>query len=248
MINDYQLLRYSRHILLDAVDVAGQEAILTSRILVIGCGGLAHSALAYLVASGVGHIVLADDDTVALSNLQRQFWFNESDIGRPKAIVLQQHLQAFNADVQIEAHVVRADEAFLCQHLANANAILDCTDNFATRCLINRVAFTLRKPLIAASALVFDGQLAVYDFRQGHGPCYQCLFGDEFDDTGASCAKNGVFAPLLGIMGAAQANETLKLLVGIGMPSQHYLHCFNALTFQWQKLQLSTNPDCSVCG
>lgn len=248
MINDHQLLRYSRHILLDSFDVAGQEAILQSRVLVIGCGGLAHPALAYLVASGVGKVVLADDDTVELSNLQRQFWFDDGDIGTPKVLALQKHLQTHNADVQIEAHVVRADEAFLTEQIAAADAVLDCTDNFATRCLINRVAFALCKPLVAASALVFAGQLAVYDFRDGQGPCYQCLFGDDFDDTGASCAKNGVFSPLLGIVGAAQANETLKLLAGIPAPHQHYLHCFNALTFQWQKLQLTANPDCPVCA
>lgn len=247
MINDHQLLRYSRHILLDSFDIAGQEAILNSRIVVIGCGGLAHPALAYLVASGVGQLVLVDDDTVELSNLQRQFWFTESDIGLPKATALQQHLQAHNADVNIEAHVIRADEAFLRRHLAAADAVLDCTDNFQTRCLINRMAFTLQKPLIAASALVFAGQLAVYDFRNGSGPCYQCLFGDDVNDIGASCAKNGVFAPLLGIMGAAQANEALKLLASMTVQHHHYLHCFNALTFQWQKLQLTANPACSVC-
>lgn len=248
MINDHQLLRYSRHILLHSFDIAGQEAILKSRILVIGCGGLAHPALAYLVSSGVGRLVLVDDDTVELSNLQRQFWFEESDIGMPKAVALQQHLQAHNPDVNIQAHVIRADETFLRRYLSETDAVLDCTDNFQTRCLINRMAFAVRKPLIAASALVFAGQLAVYDFRSGKGPCYQCLFGDDFNDTGSSCAKNGVFAPLLGIMGAAQANETLKLLAGINTKRNHYLHCFNALTFQWQKLQLTANPTCSVCA
>ncbi|WP_197457529.1 HesA/MoeB/ThiF family protein [Snodgrassella sp. CFCC 13594] len=248
MINDTQLLRYSRHILLDDIDMAGQQAILSGRVLVVGCGGLAHPALAYLVSSGVGHITLVDDDTVDASNLQRQFWFTATDINQPKAQALSLRLRQHNPDTQISSHIQRADESFLATQLPLVDVVLDCTDNYATRQLINRCCFAARKPLVSASALVFAGQLAVYDFRQGHGPCYQCLFDGDFDDSDASCAKNGVFAPLLGIMGAAQANEALKLLANLNQDSSSYLHCFDARTFQWQRLRITAQTHCPICG
>lgn len=247
MITDEQLLRYSRHILLDKLDIAGQQAILSARVLIIGAGGLAHPALTYLVSSGVGHITVVDNDSIDISNLQRQYWFNDSDIGADKASVLCQRLQAHHTHTQLHPVVARADATLLHRLVQDTDIVLDCTDNFASRRLINQACFTAHKPLFSASALIFSGQLAVYDFRDGHGPCYQCLFEGEMNDEGASCAKNGVFAPLLGVMGAAQAGEALKLITGI-QPTGCWLHCFDAQRFQWQRLQLAPNPDCPVCG
>ncbi|SCC21363.1 MULTISPECIES: HesA/MoeB/ThiF family protein [Snodgrassella] len=247
MITDEQLLRYSRHILLDKLDIAGQEAILAARALVIGAGGLAHPALTYLVSSGVGHITVVDNDSIEISNLQRQYWFSDQNIGEAKARVLCRQLQAHHPHAQLQPVVARADTSLLQQQVQHVDIVLDCTDNFASRRLINQVCFNARKPLVSASALVFAGQLAVYDFRDGHGPCYQCLFEKEMNDEGSSCAKNGVFAPLLGIMGAAQASEALQVIAGIH-PSGCWLHCFDAHHFQWQRLQLAANPDCPVCG
>ncbi|WP_257379967.1 HesA/MoeB/ThiF family protein [Snodgrassella communis] len=246
MITDEQLLRYSRHILLDKLDIAGQEAILAAHALVIGAGGLAHPAITYLAASGVGHITVVDNDNIEISNLQRQFWFSDRDIGQAKARILCQQLQAYHPQTQLQPVVARADISLLQQLVYHADIILDCTDNFASRRLINQACFNARKPLVSASALVFAGQLAVYDFRDGHGPCYQCLFEGDMNDEGASCAKNGVFAPLLGIMGAAQASEALQIIAGIH-PTGCWLHCFDAHRFQWQRLQLAANPDCPVC-
>ncbi|WP_370578450.1 ThiF family adenylyltransferase [Snodgrassella alvi] len=247
MITDEQLLRYSRHILLDKLDIAGQEAILAARALVIGAGGLAHPALTYLASSGIGHITVVDNDTIEISNLQRQFWFNDQDIGQAKAAILCRQLQTQYPQTGLKPIVARADASLLEQLVQHTDIILDCTDNFASRRLINQVCFNARKPLVSASALVFAGQLAVYDFRDGRGPCYQCLFEGEMNDEGASCAKNGVFAPLLGIMGAAQASEALQIIAGIH-PDGCWLHCFDACSFQWQRLQLAANPDCPVCG
>lgn len=247
MMNDEQLLRYSRHVLLNDIDIAGQEAIMAARVLVIGAGGLAHPALTYLVSSGVGEITVVDDDTVEISNLQRQFWFLESIVGQFKAEALCTALQPHNPEVRLRPLVQRADEVLLNHLLPHTDIVLDCTDNILSRRLINRLCFQHRKPLVSAAALVFAGQMTVYDFRQGHGPCYQCLFTDDMDDTGASCAKNGVFSPLLGIMGAAQAAETLKLLTGL-QDDGCYLHCFDARHFQWQRFKLQADPHCTICG
>lgn len=247
MITDEQLLRYSRHILLDEIDIAGQESILNGRILVIGAGGLAHPALIYLISSGVEQLTIIDDDQIELSNLARQFWFNKHDIGRNKVSVLSQRLQNLNPAAQIHPIVAKADLTLLQQQVPWADVVLDCTDNYASRSLINQVCFQHRKVLVSASALIFSGQLAVFDFRQGQGPCYQCLFNGKVSDQDASCAKNGVYSPLLGIMGSAQANEALQILAGIH-DQQGYLHCFDARHFQWQKFQLNANPSCSVCS
>lgn len=247
MITDEQLLRYSRHILLDELDVAGQEAILAGRVLVIGAGGLAHPALSYLVSSGVQHITIVDDDRIELSNLSRQFWFTDSDVGQHKVSVLSKRLHQLNPQAQIQPVVARANALLLQQLIESVDLVLDCTDNYFSRSLINRVCLQLHKPLISASALVFSGQLAVYDFRHGQGPCYQCLFSGEINDQAASCAKHGVFSPLLGMMGSAQASEALQLLAGIH-PDGCWLHHFDARHFQWQKLRLSANPSCTVCS
>lgn len=247
MITDEQLLRYSRHILLDEIDIAGQESILNGRILVIGAGGLAHPALTYLISSGVQQLTIIDDDQIELSNLARQFWFNTHDIGRKKVSVLSQRLQNLNPAAQIQPIVAKADLTLLQQQVPWADVVLDCTDNYASRSLINQVCFQHRKVLVSASALIFSGQLAVFDFRQGQGPCYQCLFNGKVSDQDASCAKNGVYSPLLGIMGSAQANEALQILAGIH-DQQGCLHCFDARHFQWQKFQLNANPSCSVCS
>lgn len=246
MITDEQLLRYSRHILLNELDVAGQEAIMSGRILVIGAGGLAHPALTYLISSGVRQLTVVDHDQIELSNLARQFWFNSNDIGHSKATVLSQRLQSLNPYAQIEPIVAKADSTLLQQLIPSADLVLDCTDNFFSRNLINRICYFQRKVLVSASALIFAGQLAVFDFRQGQGPCYQCLFNGKVTDQDASCAKNGVYSPLLGIIGSAQASEALQVLAGIH-PQGCYLHCFDARSFQWQRFQLSANPCCSVC-
>ncbi len=245
MLNDDELLRYSRHILLPEIDLEGQEKIQQSRVLVVGCGGLGNAVAPLLVAAGVGDITLVDFDEIDLSNLQRQIHFETKDVGENKAEVLKKHLKNLNPNIAIHAVSEKADEALLSQLAKNTDMILDCTDNFAIRQAINIVAHCYKIPLISGSAIRFEGQFAIYDFRNEESGCYHCLFDGAHSDDGA-CALLGVFAPVLQIIGAMQAQEALKIILGLEIKINQ-MKIYNALTGDWQIFRFAKNPKCTVC-
>lgn len=245
MLNDEALLRYSRHILLPEIDLEGQEKIQQSRVLVVGCGGLGNAAAPLLVAAGVGQMTLVDFDEVDLSNLQRQIHFETQDIGENKAETLKKHLHNLNPNVAIHAIADKADEALLLDLAKNADMILDCTDNFAIRLATNFVAHHYKIPLISGSAIRFEGQLVVYDFRDEKSGCYRCLFEGSNSDDGA-CALMGVFSPVLQMIGAMQAQEAMKIMLGLNI-NINQMRIYNALTGDWQMFKFARNPKCTVC-
>ncbi|MCL1961841.1 MAG: HesA/MoeB/ThiF family protein [Desulfovibrionaceae bacterium] len=247
-MDDQQLLRYSRHLLLDDLGVEGQQRLLAAHALIVGAGGLASPVALYLASAGVGRITLVDDDTVDLTNLQRQIMHTEARIGQPKVESARQAITAINSGVQVSAVTRRADDALLHQLLADADIALDCTDNFATRQALNRASVRQRKPLVSGAAIGFDGQVTVYDPRQPHSPCYACVFPPSTAVQEARCATMGVFAPLVGIVGALQAAEALKLLSGIGASLTGQLLMVNARHAEFTQVRLHRQPDCPVCG
>ena len=247
-MNDQQLLRYSRHILLNEIDIEGQEKILFSNVLIIGAGGLGSPVSYYLTSAGVGGITIVDDDTVDLTNLQRQIVHNTERIGQPKAESAKKTLSLINPEIRITAVQKRADEETLNELAANADLVLDCTDNFATRHAINRVCLKHKKPLVSGGAVSFDGQVSVYDFRDKNTPCYSCLFPENENFPTTNCATAGVFAPLVGIIGATQAAEALKLLANAGTSLKGRLLMLDARTMSWSEISIQKNPDCPVCG
>ena len=246
-MNDHQLLRYSRHILLDEIGIEGQEKILAARVLVVGCGGLGAAALPYLAASGVGKLIIADHDTIDDTNLQRQTAFTEADIGQAKAQVMAGRLKAVNSACDITALTEKLDEVRLTELMRAADIVLDCTDNYPTRQAINRAAVATRTPLVSGAAVRFEGQIAVYRPDLPDSPCYACLFDGDTADDGA-CALFGVFSPLVGIIGATQAAEALKVLAGIGTPAHGKLMTYDALAGEWHTFRLERRPECRVCG
>jgi molybdopterin/thiamine biosynthesis adenylyltransferase len=247
-VTDDQLLRYSRHLLLDAIGIEGQRKLLDAHALIIGAGGLGSPVSMYLGTAGVGRLTVVDPDHVELTNLQRQIAHNLSRIGLPKADSVRQTLGAINPDVTVHTRVQRADAALLDELLPTVDVVLDCTDNFRTRHAINAACVKHRKPLVSGAAIGFDGQVSVYDSRQPQAPCYACLFPPEaaFEET--ACATMGVFAPLVGIVGSVQAAEALKLLAGAGTPLAGRLLMLDALTMRWDEITLARQPGCSVCG
>jgi molybdopterin/thiamine biosynthesis adenylyltransferase len=247
-MNDDQLLRYSRHILLDELGIEGQQALLQSHALVIGAGGLGSPVVLYLGTAGVGRITLVDHDTVDLTNLQRQIAHNLARVGTPKAESARASVAAINPDVQIQPVLQRADAAWLDQAVAEADVVLDCSDNFKTRQAVNAACVAHRKPLVAGAAIGFDGQISVYDTRQPDAPCYACLFPPEATVADAQCATMGVFAPLVGIIGTMQAAEALKLLTGVGRSLAGRLQMLDARTMEWTEIRLARQPDCPVCA
>ena len=247
-MNDQQLLRYSRHLLLDELGVEGQQKLLAAHALIVGAGGLASPAALYLASAGVGHITVVDDDEVDLTNLQRQIMHTQARIGQPKVESARQAIAAINPDVQVRAIARRADAALLDELLAEADIALDCTDNFATRQAINRASVRQRKPLVSGAAIGFDGQLAVYDPRQSDSPCYACVFPPATPAPEVRCATMGVFAPLVGVVGALQAAEALKLLAGIGAPMTGRLLMVDLRRADFTEVRLARQPDCPVCG
>ncbi|QDF98227.1 molybdopterin biosynthesis protein MoeB [Azoarcus sp. DD4] len=247
-MNDDQLLRYSRHILLPEIGVEGQEAILAARVLVVGAGGLGSPAAMYLAAAGVGTLVLADGDTVDLTNLQRQILHSQDAVGRPKVESGRDTLARLNPLARVEALVERLEGAALDEQIAAADVVLDCSDNFATRHAINRACVRHRKPLVSGAAIRFDGQVSVFDLRKPDSPCYHCLFpeGDEVEEV--RCAVMGVFAPLTGIIGTTQAAEALKLIVGCGTTLDGRLLLLDGLAMEWRSVSLGRDPGCAVCA
>jgi molybdopterin-synthase adenylyltransferase len=247
-MNDQQLLRYSRHILLNEIGIEGQQRLLEAKVLIVGLGGLGSPAALYLAASGVGQLTLCDHDSVDLSNLQRQIIHRTSTVNQPKVASAQSVLHDINPEVECIALDIRADAAQLLELAGKADVVLDCSDNFATRYAVNRACLSQRKPLVSGAAIRFDGQIAVFDFRNRDAPCYNCLFPEDSQAAELRCATTGVFAPLVGIIGTLQAAETLKLLVGIARGLSGRLLTLNALDMNVTRSTLSKDPACSVCA
>ena len=247
-MDDHQLLRYSRHILLDELGIEGQQALLASHALVIGAGGLGSPVALYLGTAGVGRITIVDNDHVDLTNLQRQIAHDMSRLGSPKAASAAQSIAEINPEVNVVALHERADAERLDELVASADVVLDCCDNFATRHAVNAACVKHQKPLVSGAAIGFDGQISVYDTRQAQAPCYACLFPPEAGFEEARCATMGVFAPLVGIIGSMQAAEALKLLVGTGSSLAGRLQMLDARSMEWTEIRTPRNPECSVCA
>jgi len=247
-VTDEQLLRYSRHILLDALGIEGQERILATHALVTGAGGLGSPAALYLASAGIGKITLVDDDNVDLTNLQRQILHTQSRVGMAKAESGRQALAAINPDIEIVPLQQRLAGAALDALVATVDIVLDCTDNFATRHAINRACVHHRKPLVSGAAIRFAGQISVYDLAHDAAPCYHCLFPEGDDVEEVRCAVMGVFAPLTGIIGSTQAAEALKLVAGIGESLSGRLLLLDALEMDWRTVRFRKDAACAVCG
>jgi len=247
-LNDAQLLRYSRHILLDELGIEGQQQLLASHALIIGAGGLGSPVALYLGSAGVGQITVVDHDTVDTTNLQRQIAHTLADVGQPKAQSIQQAIASINPDVQVTVITQRADDTLLTERVGLADVVIDCTDNFATRHAINRACVKHGKPLVSGAAIRFDGQVTVYDRRDAKSPCYACIFPESEKLEEAQCATMGVFAPLVGIIGSVQAAEALKLLMNVGQALTGRLLMLDARNMTWSEIRMPRNADCSVCG
>lgn len=245
-MTDEELLRYSRHILLQGFGIEGQERLQSARVLVIGAGGLGCPAALYLAASGVGHIVIADNDAVDASNLQRQIAHTTADVGQPKVISLARSILAINPHIRVQALEKRLQGDALLEQVALAHVVLDCSDNFQTRLAVNRACVTHRRPLVSGAAIRSTGQLAVFN-RHADSPCYACLYGEQGDDENLTCSDSGVFAPLVGIIGAMQAAEALKILSGYGEVADGKLFVIDAASMEWRALGLRKDPACGVC-
>jgi molybdopterin/thiamine biosynthesis adenylyltransferase len=247
LMTDDQLLRYSRHILLEEIGVEGQERLMAAHALVIGAGGLGSPVALYLGTAGVGRITIVDHDTVDLTNLQRQIAHNLARIGEAKALSAREAIAAINPEPHVRALVARADAALLDEWVAEADVVVDCCDNFSTRQAINTACVKHGKPLVSGAAIRFDGQISVYDTRDEKSPCYACVFApsDEFEET--RCATMGVFAPLVGIIGAMQAAEALKLLSGAGSSLAGRLQMLDGRAMEWNEVRVPRNPACPVC-
>ena len=246
-MDDTQLLRYSRHILLSELGVDAQQRFAESHALIVGVGGLGNPVAQFLAAAGVGTLTLIDADRVDLTNLQRQILFDTGVVGRPKVEAAAARIAAVNPEVRVIQLADRVGLAALGPLAAAADVVADCTDNFATRHAVNRACVAAKKPLVSGAAIRFDGQIAVFDARDPANPCYHCLFGegDEFEET--RCATMGVFAPLVGIVGATQAAEALKLLAPAGRSLAGRLLLIDALTMEWRELTVVKDPACPVC-
>ncbi|MBM3350806.1 MAG: molybdopterin-synthase adenylyltransferase MoeB [Betaproteobacteria bacterium] len=247
-MNDNQLLRYSRHILLPQIEYTGQEKLVSSHALIVGAGGLGSPVALYLAASGVGTLTICDFDVVDLTNLQRQVVHTTSSIGINKAISAKQTLLQINPESTINTICEKSTEDSFAALIQKANVVLDCSDNFATRYTLNKLCVQLKKPLVSGAAIGFEGQITVYDMQDDASPCYHCLFPDNGENTELRCANNGVFAPLVGMIGTAQAAEALKLLMGIGESLQGRLLLLDALAMEWRTIRLKKDTACTVCG
>jgi molybdopterin/thiamine biosynthesis adenylyltransferase len=246
-MNDRQLLRYSRHILLDEVGIEGQQRVLNGRVLVIGAGGLGSPAALYLAASGAGRITLVDDDEVDLTNLQRQVMHTTARIGQPKVESGREALIQINPDIEVVALRERVAGERLQALVADSDVVLDCSDNFATRHAVNRACVQAGVPLVAGAVIRFDGQVSVFDARDPASPCYACLFPEDSGFEDAACSTMGVFAPLVGVIGAVQAAEALKLLAGCGQPLVGRLLMLDGRGMEWTEMRAGRKPACPVC-
>ena len=247
-MKDNQLLRYSRHILLPQIAYEGQEALTQSHALIVGAGGLGAPSALYMAAGGVGTLTICDFDVVDLTNLQRQIIHTTQSVGINKAVSAKQSLQAINPEVVVNTVQEKSTEAAISKLVKDADVVLDCSDNFATRYALNRLCFEHQKPLVSGAAIGFEGQVTVYDFRHPQSPCYHCLFPDDGSETDMRCSENGVFSPLVGMIGTTQAAEAMKLLMNIGTSLQGRLMLLDALNMEWRTIKLSKDPACKVCA
>lgn len=247
-MNDEDLLRYARHILLNDFGIEGQERLLASRVLIVGVGGLGSPVAMYLASAGVGTLLLADHDTVEISNLQRQIIHTSDRLGMLKAESGRRAIHALNPSTRVETLLNRMDDASLSQAIAQVDLVVDCTDNFSTRHAINRACVNHRVPLVSGAAVRFDGQISVFDPRNEASPCYHCLFPEAQDVEAVNCATMGVFAPLVGIIGTMQAAEAIKVLTLTGSPLVGRLLILDALDMRWHSVKVKRDPGCPVCG
>jgi molybdopterin-synthase adenylyltransferase len=247
-MTDDQLLRYSRHILLNDIGTEGQDKLLASHALVIGAGGLGSPVALYLGTAGVGQITIVDNDVVDLTNLQRQIAHNMARAGMNKALSAHESIAAINPEVRVNCITERADAALLDALVAQADVVLDCCDNFATRHAVNAACVKHKKPLVSGAAIQFDGQISVFDPRSDSSPCYACLFPPDSTFEEIRCATMGVFAPLVGIIGSMQAAEALKLLAGVGASLAGRLLMLDGRGMEWNEVRIKRNLHCEICG
>jgi molybdopterin/thiamine biosynthesis adenylyltransferase len=247
-MTDEDLLRYSRHILLDEIGIEGQRRIRAARALVIGAGGLGSPAALFLASAGIGRLTIADADEVDLTNLQRQLAHTQDRIGMPKAESVRAAVLALNPTLAVQTHACRADASNLPGWVAAADVVLDCSDNFATRQAVNAACVAAGVPLVAGAAIAFDGQVSVYDTRTPDAPCYACVFPPEAAPPEVRCATLGVFAPLVGIIGSVQAAEALKLVAGVGASLAGRLQMLDARDMRWHEVRVSRDAGCPVCS
>lgn len=247
MLSDEELLRYSRQILMPRFDIAGQEALKSARVLVIGAGGLGCPVALYLGAAGVGHLTLVDDDEIELANLQRQIGFEQNQLGKSKAESLSDRVRRINPLVSVTAINDRLSGDALKRQVEESSLVLDCSDNFATRFALNRACVAARIPLVSGAAIRGEGQLSVYDRRVEDSPCYHCLYPEQGNED-LTCSQAGVIAPLVGMIGAAQAMEAIKVISGAGKPLIGRLLVLDAWQMQWREMKLARDPECPVCS
>ena len=246
-MDDEQLLRYNRHIMLPQLGIEGQQKLRDAHVLIIGLGGLGSPASMYLASAGIGQLTLVDDDTVELTNLQRQIVHRSKNIGENKVDSARTNLLEINPDINITAITERLDEKSLQQQVKLADVVLDASDNFETRFLINKVCVAQKKPLVSGAAIQFEGQVSVFDSRKNDSPCYSCLYPATGEDN-ATCSENGILAPVVGIIGSVQALEAIKIICEIGEPLIGKLLLLDALSLQWRSMNLKKDPNCPVCS
>ena len=246
-MNDEQLLRYGRQIMLQQVDIQGQQRLLDSSVIIIGIGGLGSPAALYLTACGVGEIVIVDDDKVELTNLQRQIIHSNNHLGQLKVDSAAEAMNSINPEVKVSVVTERITGEKLKRSIQRADIVIDATDNLDSRLEINRYCYSTRTPLVSASAIRWEGQLAVFDSRRQNSPCYQCLYGS-MGEVGQSCSENGVMGPVVGMLGCMQANEAVKLITKAGTSLVGRVLMLDALNTEWQFVRLKRDPACSVCG
>lgn len=247
-MQDAQLLRYSRHLLLEEFGIEAQQRLSNASALVVGAGGLGCPAALYLAAAGIGRLTIADGDKVDATNLQRQILYREKSVGAPKASAAREALHEVNPEVELLALGERLDDKAISAAVARVDVVLDCTDNFATRHALNRACVAHRKPLVSGAAIRFDGQLAVFDLRRKDAPCYACLFPEDASAEDVACSVMGVFSPLTGTIGTLQAGEAIKLLARIGTTLDGRLQLFDALGSDWRTVRVPKDPDCPICS
>ena len=247
-MNDKQLIRYSRHILLPDIEYEGQLNLINGHILIVGAGGLGSAASIYLAASGIGKITICDFDTVDLSNLQRQILHTDKCIGINKALSAKSSLELINPEVKIFGIEQRLDIEQMKKLADDVDVIIDCSDNFLTRYSLNQIAYDLKKPLVSGAAIGFDGQVSVFDFRDEDTPCYQCLFPDTGEDQELRCSDHGIFSPIVGIIGCTQAAEAMKIILRVGKSLMGRLLILESKDMNWKTLKVPKDPYCKVCS
>lgn len=247
-MNDQDLLRYSRQIMLPAIDFEGQQTLLSAHVVILGLGGLGSPAALYLASAGVGQLTLCDFDHVDLSNLQRQILHNDNNIGQAKTDSAIESLSAINATINLNSINHKLDVQEMTSLFKNADLVLDCTDNFDTRFAINQASVASKTPLVSAAAIRFEGQITCFIPNDPKSPCYRCLYDDNGSDAAELCSENGVLAPVVGILGTMQALEAIKILCRVGESLSGRLMLFDAMTMEWRSLKIKPDPKCPVCG